>query len=125
METDQARITALELAITELRAQLELLREERRPSMGRSLKCFACDGERILHVREILEGGYSKSAPLSLGSTVSTWTGHKPGDPLEVYVCRNCNLVEWYATGFGKLEIDGKTVIELTRESLPSRDPYR
>lgn len=125
MESDQIRIAALEDAVRELRAQLEELQRERTPSLRFGLRCYACGGERVLHIRQVLEGTYGKSVPLSLGATESMWSGHKPGDPLEVFVCRGCGLVEWYASGFSKLEVDGKSIVELVREVPTPTDPYR
>lgn len=117
----EARFAALEQAVAELHARLDHVP---RGSMQQTLRCPACGGDRILHVRRVLEATRTESMPLSLGSKFNSWRGHQPGDPLELFVCRGCGLVEWHATGLDKLEVDGVNVVELTREK-PAGEPYR
>jgi hypothetical protein len=133
MENVDARLTALEVAVSDLRAlvaQLEnrLTAERTRiRTMRHTLQCPSCTGRRILHVRTIHEASDSGLAPLALNTQFDGWTGVKPGDPLQAYVCRNCGLLEWHATGHRSLTADGTDIVELVGEdgAPPQGEPYR
>ena len=50
------------------------------------------------------------------------------GDPLYVYVCTACRLLEWRVHSIAHLAPDGETVLEFRRPSVsgaPSNAPYR
>ena len=135
MDNLEARLAALELAvermgmlertIAELRLQLD--REQTRVrTMRQTFQCPSCHGRRVLHFRRINEAGKQELLPLSLSTGYSFWWGAREGDPLEVYVCRACGLLEWHAPHIDKLEPDGKNIIELVgpeerREDEPDR----
>jgi hypothetical protein len=143
MEQVDARLAALELAVSELRvradeigalrasvAELEsrLVAERTRiRTMRHTVQCPSCGGRRILHVRAINDARDSGMAPLALNTRFSAWTGVKPGEPLEAHVCRNCGLLEWHATGLDALKPDGKEIVELVSDAdaPPQRAPYR
>jgi hypothetical protein len=133
MENVDARLTALEVAISDLRtlvAQLEnRLADERTRirTMRQTVQCHSCGGRRILHVRALNYVLDSGVLPLALQTRVSAWTGAKHSAPLEAYVCRNCGLLECNATGLDALAPDGKEIVELVSdENAPPQDaPYR
>ncbi|HEY5927122.1 MAG TPA: hypothetical protein VIV11_35785 [Kofleriaceae bacterium] len=133
METVEARLAALDLAVEDLRAQLReahaRLDEERTRirTMRLTHVCPSCGGKRVLQFRRVNEVGDSGVVPLSLNTKYRMWSGVHEGDPLEAYVCRACGLVEWHAPAVDKLVPDGTTIIELTdpEPAPPERDPYR
>jgi hypothetical protein len=126
MEKVEARLAALELAVDELRKQLEHERARIR-TMRMTHMCPACQGKRILRFRRINEAGGKGLVPLSLDTKHSTWWGTQEGHPLEAYVCRDCGLVEWQAPGVKHITPDARTIIELVYQEPSSGggEPYR
>src|SRR5688572_2430098 len=112
MENVEARLAALELAVNELRSQLDQARTRIR-TMRQTFQCPSCGGKRVLHFRRVNESGVKGLTPLSLNTQYSIWWGAKEGDPLEVYVCRACGLLEWHASNLHGLKPDGNNIIEL------------
>jgi hypothetical protein len=72
MENAEARLAALELAVTELRTQLDHERTRIR-TMQRTHTCPSCGGTRILHFRRVEEVGDAGPVPLSLDNRYSMW----------------------------------------------------
>lgn len=125
MEKLEARLVALELAVTELRSQLERERTRIR-TMRQTLQCPSCGGRRILHFRRIHEVGNAGVVPLSLNTKYSAFWGTREGDPLEAYVCKGCGLLEWHASQLDNVTPDGVNVIELGHDDpAPPSEPYR
>jgi hypothetical protein len=130
----EERLAALEAQVAEL---TRLVAEQRSEldarkiwhSMARTLTCPACGGGSIVVVKQVKEFAHMEFVPLSLNPRMSMWKGLVPGDPLHVYVCKDCRLVEWHVDSVEHLAPDGVTIIELTRpdddEDVPSDDPYR
>ena len=123
------RIAALELEVGELRAALAAERTQIR-TMRQTLRCPSCGGRRILHVRRIDEAsatlGFTNA--LSLTKTSLSWGGVEAGEPLQVFACRACGLVEWYAPKLASIEVDGDTIVELVGDDPavgPPSTPYR
>jgi hypothetical protein len=111
---DDARIAALETAVSELRQELDLLRKGRTRSMRETYRCPACGGAKILHFTRIKELSHGGMIDLALQKQWSTWWGVKlSAAPLEAFVCRNCRLVEWHAISVDEVEPDGNEVVEL------------
>ena len=133
MENVEARLAALEVTVDDLRAQLReahaRLDDERTKirTMRLTHRCPSCHAGRILHFRRIPEVGDQGIVPLALNTKYSGWWGTQEGDPLEVFVCRACGLLEWHAPAVDKLEPDGTTIVELTYQepAKPEGDPYR
>jgi len=126
MENVEARLAALELAITELHAQLDHDRTRIR-TMRLTHACPACGGKHLLHFRRIYEAG-GGLVPLSLDTRHSRWWGTLEGEPIQVYGCRACGLLEWYAPGINRVKPDGETIVELTNAeapNVPEPGPYR
>ena len=130
----EARLAALEAQVAELsrvvaeqRAELD----ERRiwHSMGRTLTCPACGGGSIIVVKQVKEFAHMEFIPLSLNPRTSMWKGLVPGDPLHVYVCKSCRLVEWRVDSLEHLEPDGDLIVSLERpnedDDAASDEPYR
>ena len=126
LEQQEQRLVALELAMTELRAELDTERSRIR-TMRQTLRCPSCGHRRILHFRRINEAGDSGVLPLSLTTRYSGWLGAQEGEPLHAYVCRACGLLEWHATALDTVKVDGEAVIELWGDdpAAPARPPYR
>lgn len=119
------RLMALELAVSELRAELDAARTRIR-TMRQTLTCPSCGGRRILHFRYINESNALGLTPLSLTTQYSGWRGVLPGDPLEAFICKQCGLLEWHASGLENIEPDGEQVVELVHdEDAPPTPPYR
>ena len=126
MENVEARLAALELAITELRAQLDHERTRIR-TMRLTHRCPACGGKHLLHFRRIDEAGGRGLVPLALDNKFSAWWGISEGEPLQLFGCRKCGLLEWYAPTINRVKPDGEAIVEIVGEepSLPSSEPYR
>jgi hypothetical protein len=123
------RITALELEVGELRAALAAERTQIR-TMRQTLRCPSCGGRRILHVRRINGASAALGFPnaLSLTEAAVSWGGVVEGEPLQVFACRACGLVEWHAPKLASVEADGETIVELVGDdpaAAPPSTPYR
>ena len=120
------RVAGLELAVRELRAELDRERTRIR-TMRQTLRCPSCGHRRILHFRRINEVTDTGVLPLSLTTQYRTWWGAKAGEPLHVYVCRACGLLEWHATALDTVKVDGDAVVEIWGDdpASPSQPPYR
>lgn len=119
------RVVALELAVAELRAELDAARTRIR-TMRQTLQCPSCGGRRILHFLRIHESNDQGLTPLSLTTRFSGWWGVQAGDPLEAFVCKQCGLLEWHASGLENVKPDGVHVVELGHdEDAPPTPPYR
>lgn len=125
MENVEARLEALELAIGELRLQLDLDHNRIR-TMRLTHTCPACGGKHLLHFRRINEAEPAGLTPLSL-NTRFRWGRIEEGDPLEVFGCRRCGLLEWYAPAINRVKPDGVNVVEIasTDPPTPEQGPYR
>jgi hypothetical protein len=130
----EARIAALEAQVTELSRLVSEQRDELderriRHSMARTLTCPACGGGSIIVVKQVKDFAHAEFIPLSLNPRASMWKGIVPGDPLHVYVCKECRLVEWRVDSLDHLEPDGVTIVELQRpdddDDVPGNEPYR
>ena len=122
--TIEERVEALERLVTDLRDRLA--RREVRHSMARTLTCPACAGGTFLVVHAVKDARDSNLINFSLNPRESMWVGVKEGDPVQVYVCKACKLVEWYATA--DLAADGVNIVEVRRPddgAPPSGKPYR
>lgn len=127
------QIAALEAKVAELThlvaEQQDALTERRiRHSMARTLTCPACGGGSILLVKDVKDFADEEFIPLSLNPSASIWKGIEPGDPLHVYVCKACRLVEWRVDSLEHLVPDGEAIVELQRpddDDAPSNEPYR
>lgn len=128
----EERIAALEARVAELTRKVAEQRDvldERQiwHSMARTLTCPACRGGSILVVKQVKDFADTEFIPLSLNPSSSIWNGVMPGDPLHVYVCKNCRLVEWRVDSLDHLVPDGETIVELQRpdDAVPKAEPYR
>lgn len=125
---DDARIRALETAVTELRDEIDRLRKGRNHSMRATHSCPACGGTRILHFTRIKDLAHNQMVDLALQKQFSVWWGVKlSAGALEAYACRSCRLVEWHAISLDDVEPDGQEVIELDGSTgeRPVPGPYR
>jgi hypothetical protein len=127
----EARIAALETQVAELSRLVAEQRDalaERKiwHSMARTLSCPSCGGGSIIAVRQLRLPGL---VDLTLSPPASLWKGYQAGDPLVVYVCKECKLVEWRVHTLDHLVPDGKNVFEMRRpdddSAQSSGDPYR
>jgi hypothetical protein len=123
-----ARLTALEAAVAELRAQLAHARRPQIRSMRVTHRCPACNGGRLLHFRTIKDVTHGAVMNLSLQKDYSAWWGVKlSAGTLEAYACCGCRLVEWSAVTLDDIKPDGTDVVEITApaEREPDTGPYR
>ncbi len=121
-----ARIAALEAAVTELRRELALAQRPRMSSMRATHACPACGGRRLLQFTSIKDVNENGLRDLSLQTHFSVWRGARGTGILEAYACRTCKLVEWHAVSLDDVEPDGINVIALNgRDDAPASDPYR
>lgn len=124
--TLEERIDELERVVTDLRDRLA--QREVRHSMARTLTCPACGCGTILVVTQVKDATDAGLVNLTLNPSTSIWRGLQPGDPLKVYVCKDCKLVEWHARSIAHLQPNGSDVVELRRPddgARPSGKPYR
>jgi hypothetical protein len=126
------RLAALEAQVAELSRRVaeqqdELDERQIWHSMARTLTCPACGGGSIIVVKQVKEFAHMEFVPLSLNPRVSMWKGLVPGDPLHVYVCKECRLVEWHVDSTEHLVPDNVNIVVLKRpdDDEPSDDPYR
>lgn len=122
-----ARIAALEAAVTELRRELALAQRPRMSSMRATHSCPACGGRTLLRFTTIKDVGHGATHELSLQKDYSAWWGLKSsGGMLEAFACRTCKLVEWHAVSLDDVVPDGVEVIELSgSDESPPSEPYR
>jgi len=125
MPTTDERIAAMEAKIDDLQAQIAKLGQ--RGSMHQTFTCPACGNGNILAVNQVKSPSGMGGTPLALKS-YRRWFEGPEGDPLYVYVCTACRLVEWHVHSLVHLAPDGETVVELTRtneQAAPKGSPYR
>ena len=127
MENVEARLAALELAVTELREELARERSRIR-TMRQTHQCPSCGSKRIVYFLRINESANTMDGVLPLGlDTHRSWRGTEGRNPLHLYACRGCGLVEWHAPYLEYIKADGKTVFEVETDApAPGPpDPYR
>lgn len=118
------RLAALEKEVALLRAEVEALRAGRAPTLRASGRCPACGGDKAVHVPRVMEEAYGDPKPLALTGE-QRWAGRRPIAPFEVYACAACGFVEWYVSSFEGVQIDGKTIIDVSANKGPEGGPYR
>ena len=126
----------LEAEVDQLRAQLQALREQldgltRYPgaSLRRHNRCPACGGTSILHVAEVRDHNYG-DAHTGMAIQIKGVFKRKLLGAFEVFVCRQCELAEWYVKGAG--EIDPENLDKANRKNVviidgtpPEDGPFR
>ena len=96
--------------------------------MGTDAFVASCGSRRIVYFLRINESANTMDGVLPLGlDTSSSWRGTEGRNPLHLYACRSCGLVEWHAPYLDYIKPDGKTVFELEPDTPPPgpSDPYR
>ena len=123
-----ARLTALEAAVADLRKELAVARRPQMRSMRVTHRCPACNGGRLIHFRNIKDVAHGGTHSLSLQKEYSSWWGLKlTAGTLEAFACRGCRLVEWHAVTLDDIKPDGEDIVEIVAaaESEPDVGPYR
>ena len=78
--------------------------------------CPACAGREIVHASEVLDRDQGRY-PMAIRQP-SVWRARVTGK-FELYLCRTCGLVEWYANT-ADLEVDGEVLRLLDRAEGPA-----
>jgi hypothetical protein len=129
MATDlEARLVTLEASLAELRVELARVTAKRLGSMRQTLRCPACGGGKLFHIRAVKDITDSGTTDLALQKEISIWGRVKlNAGVLEAYACRSCRLVEWCAASLDNVEADGEDVLEVNAPVEPELDdgPYR
>lgn len=103
----------------------------RRPgtSMREHHRCPGCHGRSFLHLSRVRDHNYGDAHTFMAIEVKGTFRKRGIGT-FELYVCRSCELAEWYVSGAG--EIDPQTLDDTNRqyvriidEEVPGEGPFR
>lgn len=126
----------LEAEIDQLRAELSDLREKlahvtRYPgtSLRRHSRCPACGGTSILHISELRDHTYG-DAHSAMSIEIKGVFRRRHIGMFEVFVCRQCELAEWYVQGAGEIEPEAldkinRKNITIIDDTPPDGGPFR
>lgn len=132
-EADDQRIQQLERAIAALTQQLVTVQEQLAAtratgfrSMRDARQCPACGSGALLHVRRAKEMGHHGTLDFSLAPARTFWGNVVVKGALEVFVCRQCGIVEWRAIDVAEIPIDGTDIVAIEPEGdPPPAGPFR
>ena len=121
-------LVALRSVVESLQAEVARHRNASRTSLKEHHRCPQCQGTSILHCDEIQDHNAAGPMPMSIQLS-GIFTQRTMGD-FEVYICRKCELAEWYVKGAGDIvpeELDKKNrkLVRIIENETPSNGPFR
>tara|TARA_R110002096_G_scaffold44526_11_gene120359 strand:+ start:24626 stop:25030 length:405 start_codon:yes stop_codon:yes gene_type:complete len=127
--TIMAELAALRGEVETLRAEVASHRNASRTSLKEHHRCPQCQGTSVLHCAEIRDHNHGGGhMPMSI-QTSGTFRLRTEGD-FEVYICRNCELAEWYLKGARdivpeKLDKKNRKLVRIIENANLDNGPFR
>lgn len=124
----QEQIQALASELATMRAELSALHNTPRTSLKQHNRCPSCQSTSILHCNEIRDYSAEGHTPMSI--QLNGVFRKRSVGTFEVYICRQCELAEWYVRGAGdiqpdKLDKGNRKNIRIIDSDTPSSGPFR
>ena len=98
-------VERLQREVEGLRAELEAARQRPGASMRTHHRCPQCNGTSFLHLQRVRDHNYG-DAHTFMAIQIEGIVRKRGIGTFEVYVCRRCELCEWYVTGASDVDID-------------------
>ena len=121
-------LAALRREVALLQTEIARHRNASRTSLKEHHRCPQCQGTSILHCDEIQDHTASGPVPMSIQLSGS-FSLRTVGD-FEVFICRRCELAEWYVKGVGdidpqKLNKKYRKLVRIIDNETPGNGPFR
>lgn len=121
-------LAALRSLVETLRAEVASHRTASRSSLKEHHRCPQCGGTSILHCSEIRDHNQGGHMPMSI--QLSGLLQNRSEGDFEVYICRRCELAEWYLKGASdinpaKLDKKNRKLVRIIENDVPEDGPFR